>query len=347
MRGVLASLVGSALAVAAAPGLQLKLSGAETVNGADNLTIKATLINTGDSTLRLLNNPNSVLTPHWKTATFVPTHTENGARPDFKGAKVKWGAAPAAAAKDFTTIAPGQTVEFVHDLAGVYDFKSSGAGTYHFAARTTFDTVSEAGEISTIEANTHFHTASLTGQLTPARQLGHSAHEKRVSFNGCSASQQTGVTAGANQANSYIQSTTSYANGLSAASSRYTKWFGAWTTTRANLIKSHFTKMNTGQVLTDTYDCTCTDAGTYAYVYPGSFGYIYLCGAYWQAPTAGTDSKGGTIVHESSHFTVNGGTQDYAYGQSACASLAISNPDHATMNADCHEYFAENTPFLS
>ena len=29
-----------------------------------------------------------------------------------------------------------------------------------------------------------------------------------------------------------------------------------------------------------------------------SFGYIYLCGAFWQAPTTGTDSKGGTLVHE-------------------------------------------------
>jgi len=52
-------------------------------------------------------------------------------------------------------------------------------------------------------------------------------------------------------------------------------------------------------------------------------------------------------VHESSHFTVNGGTQDYVYGQSGCKSLAISNSNNAVMNADCHEYFAENTPALS
>jgi peptidyl-Lys metalloendopeptidase len=57
--------------------------------------------------------------------------------------------------------------------------------------------------------------------------------------------------------------------------------------------------------------------------------------------------KGGTLVHESSHFTANGGTNDYAYGQSACKQLAISNPNNAVNNADSHEYFAENTPFLS
>ena len=50
---------------------------------------------------------------------------------------------------------------------------------------------------------------------------------------------------------------------------------------------------------------------------------------------------------QASHFTANGGTQDYAYGQSACKSLAQSDPDRAVMNADSHEYFAENNPALS
>jgi peptidyl-Lys metalloendopeptidase len=63
--------------------------------------------------------------------------------------------------------------------------------------------------------------------------------------------------------------------------------------------------------------------------------------------STGTDSKAGTIVHEQSHFTVNGGTQDIVYGQSGAKSLAISNPAQAIMNADSHEYFAENTPAQS
>ena len=29
-----------------------------------------------------------------------------------------------------------------------------------------------------------------------------------------------------------------------------------------------------------------------------SFGHVYLCGAFWSAPTTGTDSKGGTLIHE-------------------------------------------------
>ncbi|PTT77484.1 peptidase M35, partial [Pelomonas sp. HMWF004] len=58
----------------------------------------------------------------------------------------------------------------------------------------------------------------------------------------------------------------------------------------------------------------------------------------------GTDSKGGTLVHEMMHFNVIAGTDDWAYGQSAALSLAKSNPTRALDNSDSHEYFAENTP---
>jgi len=56
--------------------------------------------------------------------------------------------------------------------------------------------------------------------------------------------------------------------------------------------------------------------------------------------------QAGTIIHEASHFTANGGTSDYVYGQSAAKNLAISDPARAVMNADNHEYFAENIPVL-
>ena len=59
------------------------------------------------------------------------------------------------------------------------------------------------------------------------------------------------------------------------------------------------------------------------------------------------DTQGGTIVHESSHYLRNGGTQDYVYGQSGAKALARSNPSEAIENADSHEYFAENNPALS
>jgi len=43
-----------------------------------------------------------------------------------------------------------------------------------------------------------------------------------------------------------------------------------------------------------------------------------------------------------SHFISVGATQDYAYGQTLCQNLAISNPSQAVMNADSYEYFNED-----
>ncbi|CAE6447225.1 unnamed protein product, partial [Rhizoctonia solani] len=91
-----------------------------------------------------------------------------------------------------------------------------------------------------------------------------------------------------------------------------------------------------------TYDCSCNMPHVFAYVYANQPGQIHLCSAFWNVPMTGTDSKAGTLIHEQTHFSVNGGTRDYAYGQRNCRSLAASHPDRAVQNADNHEYFAEN-----
>ena len=62
--------------------------------------------------------------------------------------------------------------------------------------------------------------------------------------------------------------------------------------------------------------------------------------------STGTNSKAGTLIHEMSHFNVVAGTDDFVYGQTGAKNLAITNPNDAVMNADNHEYFAENTPSL-
>jgi peptidyl-Lys metalloendopeptidase len=63
-----------------------------------------------------------------------------------------------------------------------------------------------------------------------------------------------------------------------------------------------------------------------------------------RAPMTGTDSRGGTLVHEITHFTVVAGTDDWVYDQAAAGMLAGSDPARAVDNADSHEYFRENEP---
>jgi peptidyl-Lys metalloendopeptidase len=150
------------------------------------------------------------------------------------------------------------------------------------------------------------------------------------------------VAAATDMANSSV----SYLNGISGSTTRFTTWFGAGTSAALTEIRTDYAKIkdaldNKPLVL----DCSCKQS-YYAYVYPTQPYKVYLCRAFWSAPLTGTDSKGGTLIHELSHFNAIAATDDYAYGQSAAKSLAISNPSQARNNADSHEYFSENTPAL-
>ncbi|KAH7322056.1 lysine-specific metallo-endopeptidase-domain-containing protein [Rhizoctonia solani] len=318
MKSAVSAILLSAMAVSAAPGLVLDVAGPASVVDVNGLTVKATLKNTGDVALKLLNDPRTVLSKA-KTNTFNIASTSGS--PKFTGLYAKYVPSKAAALAQestFTVLAPGQTIEVEHNLAGVYNFTQSGEGAYSFGATNVFNYVDGSGELKTIEASSNSHQFKLAGKLAVPRDYTHSISRRAVSYTGCTSTQQSQISTAASSSNTYV----------------------------ANNIGTDATSTN--------YDCTACKSepgidysSTFAYVNAGSPGKIYLCGAFWSAPNTGTDSRAGTIVHENSHFTVNGGTQDYVYGQSGAKSLAKSNPAQAIQNADNHEYFAENNPSLS
>ncbi|CAN5246146.1 M35 family metallo-endopeptidase [soil metagenome] len=167
-----------------------------------------------------------------------------------------------------------------------------------------------------------------------------------ITYVGCSSTQITDAGAGVLQARTYTQGARNYFATHASPTTRYTTWFGAFTTTRFSTATNHFIALDNalaqsgGQV---KINCGCNQ-NYYAYVYPTKPYEIFVCRAFWTAPTSGTDSKGGTLIHETSHFNVVASTNDVVYGQTGSKSLAISDPDGALNNADSHEYFAENTP---
>lgn len=204
-------------------------------------------------------------------------------------------------------------------VAHSYNFTRSGAAKYDFHARNAFLVVNDDSSISTIYADSSAHAAHISGKLAsprPTITLG-----KRASYNGCSASQQTALVSAAAAAQSYAAAASSYASSKTASTTRYTTWFGTYTTSRHSTVVSQYSKISSNTFSSFTFDCTCTDSGTYAYVYPDtydvwlhahvctrrlmaylySFGYIYLCGAFWDAPTTGTDSKVDCIYGHTQH----------------------------------------------
>ncbi|KAG8729517.1 hypothetical protein FRC12_020912, partial [Ceratobasidium sp. 428] len=124
----------------AKPGLALSTSGPGSVSDVAALKITASLKNTGTETLRLLKDPNSLLST-WETDAFQVARSESSlvGSPslNFTGIRVKY--SPTAAVKSgnsalFTIIEPGATVNITHSLASTYDFtgKGGGAGKYKF-----------------------------------------------------------------------------------------------------------------------------------------------------------------------------------------------------------------------
>ncbi|KAJ6514644.1 peptidyl-Lys metalloendopeptidase [Mycena vulgaris] len=348
VRAALATLVLAAAAVTADPGLSLSLSGPASVSSVGSLQVVATLVNTGSVELKLLNDPRTVLHT-FETDTFAIADAA-GNSPSFKGALVKYVPEKVVAAnKDssFTVLAPGASIEITHDLSKAYNFTASGESSYDIIAANKLQYIDPAtNALVTIfaDAADAAHTASISGELAIARR---SALGKRIAYQSCSTSEKSALVSAAAAAQTYANNAKSYLTSNTASTTRWVTWFGTYTAAHHTTVLSHYTKMAAAAYADYTYDCTCTDSDTYAYVYADEFGTIYLCGVFWDASTTGTDSKAGTLVHESSHFDATAGTSDHVYGQTAAKALAKSNTAQAIDNADSHEYFAENTPSQS
>lgn len=266
--------------------------------------------------------------------------TRDGSPVTYTAALVKR-AAPTA--DELVVLSPGESRSAKYELSSAFDLGEGGIYAVSFvgAAQNVMTALArESGSIVIgVEADPF---RSLVGAVDYQKAAGAGG----VSYTGrCTASEKSSLVTALTDAEVYAGNAVTYLSGTPSATTRYTTWFGTFSTANWNTVKDHFTNIrsvyNTNAIV---FDCGCSKKNTYAYVYPSQPYKIYLCGAFWSAPATGTDSKAGTLVHETSHFTAVAGTQDYAYGQSAAKALALSNPAQAIMNADSHEYFAENTP---
>ncbi|KDN49076.1 hypothetical protein RSAG8_02429, partial [Rhizoctonia solani AG-8 WAC10335] len=358
--------------------LELFVKPQDDMNDPDDLTVAATIINKGPKAVKILNNPNGPLSA-WKTYTFnfipVPSVGPGGAKskttglpPDVNAIRVKYNPDVAAALDDpttYTVLQPGENKTVVHDRefpvssSSAFDLdicsssSDSNDGSISRVPATLTTEEAENASIFNIPVgalltskkglvNTGIASIDAAAALLPNNRMIRRAGDPK--FTNCSAEQQTSIAEGVEAAIAYNADAINYMDGT--LGERYSTWFGALADNRTEVVKGHFANL-TGKIEQFEFDCSCDKPDTFAYVYPTKFPTVYLCGAFWKAPTNGTDSKGGTIVHEGTHFVNIGSTDDHAYGQSGAKSLASGNPDQAVMNADSHEYFVENNPQLA
>lgn len=169
----------------------------------------------------------------------------------------------------------------------------------------------------------------------------------------CSTVQQTQVNSAVTDAIAYAQEADTYfESGYRGA--RYVTWFGAYESTRWNLVATRVEAIRAALVGQNLlFKCPQAPANAdcgqsvFAYVYPTAPYEYYLCSTFFSSAATGTDSRAGSLIHLTSQFNAVVGAQSYASGQSAAQALALSNPANAALNADNFEYFAENTPTIS
>ncbi|KAK2461276.1 hypothetical protein APHAL10511_006803 [Amanita phalloides] len=346
--------------------LTLKLSGPNTVGSLSDLVIVANMTNTGDEPLELLHHPKSLIS-NLPTEKFRAVRKEGQKIPSFIGIKAKFVPITAASMGTSTTISPGKHIEVAHDMSQIYDFTSTGEGTYTFTPSFPSFLVVSRGEKDNGLIITKLGIACvdsvaiiILSDILPASSLPPTAGLKitnsiqggkdQVSFLQCNTSERKAIWGAASAAQAYASESYAYLQALSShmtsPTERYDTWFGELSQWRYDTVSMHYARLKGNDFTSYTYDCSCAEPSLYAYVRPLQYGVVYLC-AFWAAPSIGTDSQGGTLLHESSHFRRNGDTMDYAYGQTDSKELAADDPDSAVMNADTHEYFAENMPVMA
>ncbi|CAF3982711.1 unnamed protein product [Rotaria sp. Silwood1] len=265
-----------------------------------------------------------------------------------------------ASAKDVIPLAPGKIISTVVALSSAYDMSKTcdysiqynmQSDLIIFSDDQTLETIPDE-PIDNLESEIQSNNIQLPIKGRPNKQHNQNQimaiHKRAATLNyvSCTENNTIDLINAVSWALKYANESFNYLNNIISGTTRYRTWFGTYSSTNRNTVKTHYQNMvdvfNSKNI---TFDCTCTDPDLYAYVYPSTPYKIYLCGVFWRTTMTGTDSKAGTLVHETSHFKVVAGTQDYAYGQTACKNLATTNPGKAIMNADSHEYFAENTPY--
>jgi peptidyl-Lys metalloendopeptidase len=272
---------------------------------------------------------------------------------------------PAPEAEDYIEVKPGETLTASFDPSAAYDMSLKGqytvryrtlvdvtevepedVGPVHGLARRSTTSEVESGEVVFWVEGRDAREGPLTLELNATAKGGKKpgGGGGNGQFTSCDNSQQSTLLTALSNATMISDKALGYLNGGTDTDLLYKTWFDYYGTVNNgwNTAKSHFNSISDAfHNKPITFDCSCRQR-YYAYVYPTQPYKIYLCRVFWTAPNLGTDSKAGTLVHETSHFNVVAGTDDYVYGTAGAQSLAKTDPAKALDNADNHEYFAEH-----
>lgn len=319
--------------------LSVTLSVQDGQEGSGSITF--TLTNTSQSQVRVLR---------WNTPLEgsivgdIFAVTKDGRKIRYRGKQVK--RAPAGAA-DYLTIQAGESVSAVTSLLTAYDISETGQYEVRYGAVVQYSLGD--GSVKSPAVRERISSNILLLDITQLLQPAVTPLEG-ATYLSCSAAREAILESALNVAGKAVEESLAALQAVAAedqtVAKRYTTWFGAYSAGRYTAIEANFSKLAAAFTEEEIeLRCDCTEDWL-AYVYVDDPYIIHLCSDYWVASPVGTDSQAGTLIHEMTHFSVVAATDDVVYGQDGAMELALTNPGQAINNADSHEYFAENVPFL-
>ena len=314
----------------------------QSLTGSDDVVVTVTIRNTSRATRYL---------PTWQTpfaGVQAPLFdvTRDGLPVTYLGMQAKRRAPDRA---DFIALGPGAARSVRVELSALYRMDITGAYSVRYRANRLQvygrpDAARPQGPADVVPLAAAVWIDGRLPRGMPEPPPDVPAGGSGLAFAHCSNAQQVRIAGAVRAGLAMAQDADAYLQDQPLAT-RYTGWFGTVDNARATTVARHFAAVRDAFATRPiTVDCACP-LPLYAFVFPNRPYTIHVCKAFWTAPLTGTDSMGGTLLHEMSHFTVVAGTDDWAYGQAAAGRLAGSAPARAVENADSHEYFGENNPY--
>ncbi|TEA13429.1 Neutral protease 2-like protein [Colletotrichum sidae] len=312
-----------------------------------NSELRASITNTGSTPLRVLKAGSILDGSPVEKAQISMSSTDGVSRVAFTGVRVYVHDAdlPDTA---FRTIDAGEVVHVqwdtaqVHDLSTGGDYNISSTGSLRYADEGSNKIVGQVVfDSGVLHANVDGRQAA-----TVHAAFHESLNAKRVTVQGdCTGSKKTAVANALGKAKSYAAA----AQTAATAGTRLQQYFRSTTSGTKTAVAGVFgkaaallgsTSSGAGLYCTDVGDF-CGD-GVVAYAQPGSNGYIVVCDYWFQFPASGGACHAAdqpyVLVHESTHLSEVGGTDDVCYGYAGCVdslgtSQALNNADSFAMYA--------------
>ena len=240
---------------------------------------------------------------------------------------------------DWMPIGPGESVSTVIDLARSYDMSEPGTYTVQF----DFPIEVRGSETPGPQAPARVRSDVLLVSTVGAQKGQYEKGGPPVSA-GCTTEQFDILDARQAAGDVFAANAGDHMDGAPTNDPLYIKWFGAYDATRWNTVNGNFEKIDA--TMDEQYNYTCISCGRtmVAYVYKDRPYEVWICPTFFNTDLLNENFQAGVLLHETSHWypPYGAGTNDYAYGESPCLSLAISNPTYAIANADSYHLFSRD-----